>query len=111
MCVFINSHIDENAILFWKNLMFGILEDNTNLNYHLYMTIILILLATFHIHKSKFTGKKSQNPTNSPKTQNIKFIVIYDQKKQHILTFKSLKPPECLALCFKKNGLILNCYC
>lgn len=39
MFIFINSHIDENDVLFWKLVLFRKLKDNSKLNYQQCITL------------------------------------------------------------------------
>lgn len=60
VCEFICKNIDADFMLFWKYVLFGIFKNQRD--YHdtnnIYIINLILLLAKFHIHKCKFSGKK-----------------------------------------------------
>ncbi len=46
-------------VLFWKYVLFGILENSREKHNHVYMINLILLHARFHTHKCKFSSKKT----------------------------------------------------
>ncbi|CAI5671519.1 unnamed protein product [Oreochromis niloticus] len=58
LCVFISENIFEGFVLFWKYVLFGLHKNQKQFNFdNRYMINLLILMAKFHIHKSKCLGR------------------------------------------------------
>ncbi len=58
VCDFLVQNIDSHFVLFWKYVLFGILENSREKHIHVYMINLILLYAKFHIHKCKFCSKK-----------------------------------------------------
>ncbi len=56
---FIADNVDKNVTLQWKDVLLGIVENSRDKQTHTFFIIFFILMAKFHIHKCKFSGKKS----------------------------------------------------
>ncbi|CDQ98504.1 unnamed protein product, partial [Oncorhynchus mykiss] len=56
---FIIEHIYEDVTLLWRDVMLGVFTYDRNKLKHFYVINFIILLAKFHIHKCKFTNKKT----------------------------------------------------
>ncbi|KAL3973461.1 solute carrier family 38 (sodium-coupled neutral amino acid transporter), member 4 [Sarotherodon galilaeus] len=58
LCVFISENIFKGFVLFWKYVLFGLHKNQKQFNFdNRYMINLLILMAKFHIHKSKCLGR------------------------------------------------------
>lgn len=55
---FIVKNIDKNFALLWKNVLLGLFVNQKDKQIHTYMINFIILMAKFHIHKCKFSGRK-----------------------------------------------------
>lgn len=59
ICDFIANNIYSDFVLFWIDVLFGLFRlENNNKNITFIINLI-ILIAKFHIHKCKFTRKKT----------------------------------------------------
>lgn len=58
LCVFISGVIEEGFDIFWENVLFGLPDSNTHNKTHTYIINLIILMAKFHIHRSKYMGNK-----------------------------------------------------
>ncbi len=77
ICNFIANNIEKDFKLFWRDVLFGLFDYNRNKTKPNQTFIInLILLAKFHIHKCKFTHKKTF------------FIAFHSEIKQNIDSLK-----------------------
>ncbi len=55
---FVSEHIYLQFDLCWKNVLFGFIEYDRNLNSQFYLINLLVILTKFYIHRTKFSGKK-----------------------------------------------------
>lgn len=56
LCLFIVSNIDTKFLLYWENVLFGLAANEGNVN-AIFLINLLIIMAKFYIHKSKFLKK------------------------------------------------------
>ncbi len=59
---FVREHIYRQFDLCWKNVLFGFIEYDKNLNSQFYLINLLVILTKFYIHRTKFSGKKPNLP-------------------------------------------------
>ena len=52
------DNIDSDFSLYWKNILFGFFNNNCYTINELWIIDLDIILAKFHIHKSKFRNSK-----------------------------------------------------
>jgi len=59
VCEFITRNIDDQFMLFWKHILFGIWENSRIFKHsQIYIIYFIILMARFYVHKCKFSSKK-----------------------------------------------------
>ncbi len=58
ICDIISGTMDERFVLFWRNVLFGLLEINMKKPHTSYMINLIIIMAKLLIHKCKFTCSK-----------------------------------------------------
>ena len=72
------DNIDSDFSLYWKNILFGFFNNNCYTINELWIIDLDIILAKFHIHKSKFRNSKPL------------MIIFENENKQYIkILFKS----------------------
>ncbi len=74
ICKFIADSIDKGFILFWRNVLFRLVDSNSHKekSHITYMSNLIIIMAKLHIHKCKFTHRKPC------------FTAFYSEFKQYI---------------------------
>ena len=93
VCRYIVDNIDSEFCLYWQNVLFG-LSNNNKKSKEVYIINLIIILAKFHIHKSKFSHSKPS------------FLVFEIEAKQYIKTIyysKNKKAVKTVALCSAFN--------
>uniref|UniRef100_A0A3B5R4M7 Reverse transcriptase domain-containing protein n=1 Tax=Xiphophorus maculatus TaxID=8083 RepID=A0A3B5R4M7_XIPMA len=58
ICTFISQRILDNFSLTYINMLFGFFSYPTNKTKHFYIINLILLVAKYHIHKSKFSNQK-----------------------------------------------------
>lgn len=56
VCDFIVKNIDKDFVLFWKHILFGVLDHQRFYCNGIYIINLILLLAKFNIHRCKFSG-------------------------------------------------------
>lgn len=70
--VFTIENIDESFVLLWRNVLFGLLENDIQRRCHMmYVINLIIIMAKFHIHICIYTGgKKNMLPCLAMSSNN-----------------------------------------
>ncbi len=58
-CKFVIDFVYSQFSLFWKDVLFGFVDIDKNIEKEFYLINLLLLLAKYHIHKCKFSNNKS----------------------------------------------------
>ncbi len=59
-CKFVIDFVYSQFSLFWKDVLFGLMDTDTNIEKEFYLINLLLLLAKYHIHKCKVFVKELQ---------------------------------------------------
>ena len=84
MCLFIINNIDENFVFFWKNVLFGFIRNVVRNTNGIFLIDLIIIMAKFHIHKSKFAGRPPH------------FTAFNNEFKQYICSIRLSKKPKAI---------------
>ncbi len=57
-CKFVIDFVYSQFSLFWRDVLIGLMDTDTNIEKEFYLINLLLLLAKFHIHKCKFSNNK-----------------------------------------------------
>lgn len=57
-CKFVTDFVYSKFSLFWKDVLFGFVDVEKNIEKEFYLINLLLLLAKYHIHKCKFSNNK-----------------------------------------------------
>ena len=76
---FIVDKIDPDFKLCWQNVLFGFEANSNKKRHETFLINLIIILAKFHIHKSKFSHSKPS------------FILFEIEAKQYIQTIRNSK--------------------
>ena len=73
-----------NFSLFWKNVLFGFLDNKSKKQKDIYLINLLIILGKYHIHKAKFSNSKPSLISFGKETEQY-IKTIYDLKIRKLL--------------------------
>ena len=93
---YIVDNIDSEFCIYWQNVLFGFSYDSNKKRNEVYIINLIIILAKFHIHKSKFSHSKPS------------LIVFEIEAKQYIKSIsdsKNKKAEKTVSLCSLFNVL------